>query len=198
MKRANRPVTCDQGGDTTRAGCEASNGGTGVYTSTAAYVPGAFTSTATFVASIIACTAESASSCTAVAEVLPSPARCDGGTYVTTASTCDGAATTRTQAECEAGVGTCDQGGHTTKVDCEASNGGAGVFTSTAIFVVGDTQTCTLLGDSSGCDVASASAGTCDSGSGPEFSSKQRAIVASSPERAKTRVLPPVGQTWHL
>jgi hypothetical protein len=41
------------------------------------------------------------------------------------------------QEECEASAGTCDQGSHTTKVECEVSNDGKGVFTSTATYVAG-------------------------------------------------------------
>jgi hypothetical protein len=50
---------------------------------------------------------------------------------------CEGAATAGSRTECEDSVGTCDQGAHTTRATCEASNGGAGVFTSTASYVDG-------------------------------------------------------------
>jgi hypothetical protein len=43
--------------------------------------------------------------------------------------TCDGDATLLSRAACEDAAGTCDQGGHTTRAACEASNGGAGVYT---------------------------------------------------------------------
>ena len=51
-----------------------------------------------------------------------------------TLATCKGYDTTGTQEECEASVGTCSPLGPTTKADCEASNSGNGVSTSTATY----------------------------------------------------------------
>jgi hypothetical protein len=64
----------------------------------------------------------------------------DSWAYTATSATCEGVATAGSRAECEASVGTCDQGGHTTKTTCEASNSGAGVFSSTSSYVDGSHQ----------------------------------------------------------
>jgi hypothetical protein len=44
-------------------------------------------------------------------------------------ATCGGADTLLGQTACEDAAGTCDAGVHTTRDACEASNGGAGVYT---------------------------------------------------------------------
>ena len=44
-------------------------------------------------------------------------------------ATCGGAGTLLGQTACEDSAGICDAGGHTTRDACEASNGGAGVYT---------------------------------------------------------------------
>jgi hypothetical protein len=59
--------------------------------------------------------------------------------------TCDGAATLLSRAACQDAAGTCDQGGHTTRAACEASNGTAGVYVPAAEYA-GETVASAELG----------------------------------------------------
>ena len=65
--------------------------------------------------------------------------------------TCEGVAYAGTAQQCLDNVGTCDQGVHTTRATCEASNGGSGVFTTIAVYVAASDGTmCDLDGRTDG------------------------------------------------
>jgi hypothetical protein len=63
-----------------------------------------------------------------------------------TAPTCRDAPYAGTEQQCLDSIGTCDQGGHTTRATCEASNTGTGVFTPTVV-VAANRNACTKTGD---------------------------------------------------